>query len=151
MSLADLNEVHELEKKIYPEPWTFSHFQYEVCSSRISYAIIAETELSLMGYAVAWFVEDEVHIANIATVQAYRKRGIANHLMLVIFDEAFKRKVIRVILEVRENNLAAIHLYNKFGFESIGLRKNYYRSSENAIIMQRLLPQPESSIAFGSI
>lgn len=151
MTVEDLDKVYELEKKVYPDPWSFSHFQYEICSNKVSYLIVAESEQLLLGYAVAWFIEDEVHIANIAIDHEYRKLGIASRLIIIFFEEACNRNLYRVFLEVRENNLAAIQLYHKFGFESVGLRRNYYRTGENAIVMQRFLPNmPDSTFAFAS-
>ncbi len=140
MTMADLKEVHKLECQIYPDPWTFSHFCHEVMVNKVSYPLVMEMEPKIIGFAVTWYIQDELHLANIAIDSQYRKFGLASLFMNVIFEEGLKREIIRAFLEVREKNLAAINLYKKFGFEKIGVRRKYYRNGENAIVMQRNLP-----------
>lgn len=145
MTIADLEEVHKLECQIYPDPWTFSHFCHEVMENKVSYTLVMELETKVIGFAVTWFIQDELHLANIAIDPQYRNLGLASLFMNVIFEEGLKRKLIRAFLEVREKNLAAINLYKKFGFEEIGVRRKYYRNGENALVMQRYLPHTHDS------
>ena len=61
---------------------------------------------------------------------------LAQVLMLRAIEDCYKDMIKYITLEVRESNTPAISLYEKFLFESIGMRKNYYQDNgENAIIM----------------
>ena len=72
---------------------------------------------------------------NIVVRKDKRKEGIGTKLLNEIFEIAKKQKAQTITLEVNEKNLPAIKLYQKFGFEQVGLRKKYYHHTDNAIIM----------------
>ncbi len=81
---------------------------------------------------------DEIQVHNIATHPGHRRRGFAASLLEQVIDEAPKQGVRSITLEVRRSNEAAIQLYRRFGFETIGVRPLYY--SENRS------PKPESKV-----
>ena len=146
MQEDDLEAVYELECILFNDPWSFSNFRYEVVRSVVSWPLIAETDYEIVGYAVPWFVTDEMHLANIASSPLYQRQGIAAQLMTVMLDEAMRRSIRLVYLEVRPTNKAAITLYETFGFEKLGIRRRYYRNGEDAILMQRFLPKQNNSM-----
>jgi len=78
---------------------------------------------------------DEVNIMNIVTRKDKRKEGIGSRLLGEIFEIAKQQNAKTITLEVNEKNFPAIQLYQKFGFEPVGLRKKYYHNMDNAIIM----------------
>jgi len=136
---SDVETVHELECLVFEDPWSFSNFRHEVSRSAVSWPLVVEVNNDLVGYAVPWFVVDELHLANIATSPLYLRHGIARQLMIVILEEALRREIRLAYLEVRPTNCSAICLYEKLGFEQIGMRSRYYRNGEDAIVMQRFL------------
>jgi len=90
----------------------------------------------ITGYAGMWMFVDEAHISTIASHPAWRGRGVGELLLLSLMREAERRAAIVVTLEVRVSNTVAQHLYLKYGFEQVGLRKRYYRDNgEDALIM----------------
>ena len=83
-----------------------------------------------------WIIIDEGHITNIAVHTDYRGQGIGNAIVKSLIKIAKENNAIRMTLEVRTTNTAAIDLYKKYGFEVAGLRKNYYfDTGEDALIM----------------
>ena len=78
---------------------------------------------------------DEVNIMNVVVRKDRRQEGIGSKLLNEIFDIAKRQKAQSITLEVNEKNLPAIQLYQKFGFDQVGLRKKYYHNTDNAIIM----------------
>lgn len=88
-----------------------------------------------MGFAGILKIIDEVNIMNIVVRKDKRNEGIGSKLLDEIFKIAKQQKAQSITLEVNENNLPAIKLYQKFGFEQVGLRKKYYRNTDNAVIM----------------
>ena len=151
MCLQDVPKVHDLETKAYKDPWSLSHFRHEITDSTVSWPLIAECGVQLLGYAIVWFVEDELHIANIATAPEQRRKGIASQLLAVILEEGLNRQAQRAYLEVRGSNVAAFQLYKKFKIDLIGTRMRYYSDGEDAILMHRFLrPGFDSNITASS-
>jgi ribosomal-protein-alanine N-acetyltransferase len=87
-------------------------------------------------------VRDEVHISNIAVHPEWRGQGLGALLLLHMLFHALEHEAVVVQLEVRENNVAAQRLYERFGFEKVGRRKKYYRDTgEDALLMDLDLTQ----------
>ena len=86
------------------------------------------------------YVLDEGYVSNVAVDPDCRRMGIADALICEIVSRAKALELSFVTLEVRESNAPARRLYEKHGFENVGLRKNYYDfPKENAILMTLLL------------
>ena len=88
------------------------------------------------GYVGLWYVTDEAHITSIGTREQARRQGIGE-LLVIASRELAQRHGSRVMtLEARVSNHPAHGLYNKYGFEEVGIRKAYYVDNrENAVIM----------------
>jgi ribosomal-protein-alanine acetyltransferase len=85
-------------------------------------------------------VLDEAEVLNVAVRRNKRRRGLAGMLLQTAFDQLRQSGVTRVFLEVRESNLPAIQLYEKYGFTKIGHRSRYYANpAEAAICMEKIL------------
>lgn len=94
----------------------------------------------VVGFGGIMIVADEAELLNIAVTKEYRGKNIASDLMDRLLREANNKDCVRMLLEVRESNDAAQHLYRKKNFAELGVRKNYYDNpTENAIIMERKL------------
>jgi len=136
MSLDDLDNIIEIEKLSFVSPWTKRLFE-ETLISPISSSFIMKKDRETLGYIILYSVADEAHILNIAIHPQYRGKGYASSLIkhvLDYFEE--KRDVHEFFLEVREGNMGAIRLYQRFGFEKIGKRKKYYsETNEDALVM----------------
>ena len=133
MHLSDLDQVYELEKRIFPSPWSKASFRAEINNANSSTWVVSLKE-DVIAYSVAWQVHDELHIANIAVKAKFRKCGIASALLYHLLISGKKKGTIIAHLEVRESNKPAQSLYEKFGFQKIGCRKKYYQT-EDAILM----------------
>ena len=88
----------------------------------------------VLGYLEIRLVDGVVDIMNLFVNEEERKKGIATSLMNEMFE---KEKYSRIMLEVNENNVEAIRLYNKLGFKEISLRNRYY-GEDDAIIMENV-------------
>jgi [ribosomal protein S18]-alanine N-acetyltransferase len=78
------------------------------------------------GFVLTRHVLDEEELLLIAVIPGARQRGVGAALIEHLFTAARTRGVAKIFLEMRRGN-PAIHLYQKFGFEPIGERRNYYR------------------------
>ncbi len=93
----------------------------------------------VVGFLLAWHVADEVHLLDVATLPAFRRRGIALALMDHLLGTARQARARLVVLEVRRGNAGPIALYRRLGFRVTGLRKKYYLDGEDAIEMMLLM------------
>jgi ribosomal-protein-alanine N-acetyltransferase len=139
MSKAHLEGVMEIETASFPSPWTKSMFLDELCSP-LSFQFVASQGQDrhdfILSYIIFWMFREEVHILNLATHPGFRGFGIARSLLLFALDYSYRRGGILYLLEVRRGNRAALHLYEKVGFASWGVRKKYYADTdEDAIVM----------------
>jgi ribosomal-protein-alanine N-acetyltransferase len=81
-----------------------------------------------------------MQINNIAIHPDFRRMGIAEAVMQKILSEIRTERTKFVTLEVRPSNIAARYLYNKLGFDVLGIKENYYHNpSEPALVMGKKL------------
>lgn len=131
-----LDAITAIETASFASPWTAPMLSQEFDLSYSSVWGVFE-DSKLYGFAVVWQYCDEAHITDFAVTPEVRRRGFGKDLLDGIFCDLRKKKTVSVFLEVRESNNAAIELYKKFGFRSIGVRQKYYSdNSEDALVMQ---------------
>jgi ribosomal-protein-alanine N-acetyltransferase len=136
MNENDIDSVFAIEKQGYPFPWSKTLFEQAVQSTK--YSTVIELDGNIVGYGIISFVVGEAELLNLCIDPAYQGKGLANHLLTHLLDYAANIDNHEMFLEVRVSNEAAIHLYDKIGFNEIGRRKNYYPTvggKEDAILM----------------
>ena len=90
----------------------------------------------IVGFLGTWYMHDEAHIVSVGVRSDYRGFGIGELLLIGAIEQAQKRRMRAVTLEVRISNHVAQNLYKKYGFEKMGVRKGYYSDNrEDALIM----------------
>lgn len=136
MTEGHLPQVAALEKVCFPaDPWSERLFRAALDSSGTTILLAEGTDGSLLGYAVLYTVLDEGNLDNIAVAPERRRLGVADALLAALLRRE-RGHLSRLMLEVRPSNTPAIALYRKYGFEAVGLRKNYYEDPrEDAILM----------------
>ena len=126
-------EVAEIERRVYPTPWSEQVFREELSASHRLY-LVALVDGEVVGYGGMMLVSDEAHITTVVTLPERRRERVATRLMLRLASEGVKRGTRSLTLEVRSSNKAAQALYRRFGMAPVGVRKKYY-VSEDALIM----------------
>jgi len=141
VTLAPMNESHideilAIEDAVFDAPWTREMFRQEVRGVFGSYATVALHDGSVVGYQIAWFIEEEVHLVNIAVDNGHQASGIGALLLRHLIEEAISRHKAIITLEVRASNQTAQSFYHRFFFRTIGVRKGYYSDNrEDALLM----------------
>jgi len=137
LSNAHLDEIMQIEALSYGEHhWSRDSFVSEIKSPISQYLCALNEQGKTMGYMGMWKVIDEAHITTLAIHPDYRNKGVAQALVISSVENCLEAKIKYITLEVRKSNNAAISLYEKFGFKSLGVRKNYYQDNgEDALIM----------------
>jgi len=135
MQSSDVEEVAELDKKCFPTPWSVSAYATEV-QNLSAYYVVARAEGSILGFAGMWLIMDEAHITTLGVDPECRGRKIGERMLVELLDEAFHRGARRATLEVRKQNTVAQKLYEKYGFQTVAVRKAYYAdNNEDALVM----------------
>ncbi|MBR5261777.1 MAG: ribosomal protein S18-alanine N-acetyltransferase [Oscillospiraceae bacterium] len=133
-----LDMLEEIEKECFSEPWNRDALRWQMSGNNIFLAAVQNGEV--MGYIGMMTVLDEGYIGNVAVTGKYRRMGVAKQLIRALEARCREMQMSFMTLEVRESNIPAISLYASFGFEEVGVRKNYYdKPRENAILMTRNL------------
>ncbi len=135
MTLADLDEVMEIERDSFAYPWSSRFFlqEFQVACAR---SVLAVINGRIAGYILFWVLSNEVDIHNLAVRGEFRRRGIGKLLLREVVAEAMRQFSARVRLEVRKSNMAAQRLYESVGFAATGIRKGYYSDDgEDALVM----------------
>ena len=137
MTADDIEDVVKIEADAHGEHhWSTSSFYDELNNNLAKYYCAKTSDGELVGYAGTWHIIDEGHITTIAVANDYRRNHIGETLIVKILEDCFKDNIKYLTLEVRVSNQAAIGLYSKYGFNSLGTRKHYYQdNNEDALIM----------------
>lgn len=137
MTTEDIEEVVKIEEEAYGEHhWSKSSFYDEMQNNLAKYYCARTSTGEIAGYAGTWHIIDEGHITTIAVKNNYKRQHIGESLIVKILDDCYKEGIKYLTLEVRVSNTAAIGLYTKYGFNSLGTRKGYYQdNNEDALIM----------------
>lgn len=135
MTKEDCAQVAELEKKIFSQPWSEQGF-CDAIDMEQNIFLVAEEAGEVWGYIGMYQSLDEGEITNVAVAPEQRNTGIGWMLMQEALEKAKQQGIVQIVLEVRVSNASAIHLYEKCGFVSCGIRKGFYDfPKEDACIM----------------
>ena len=137
MDRGHVDQIAELERACFSTPWSETQLEDALYNDNACFIVAEDGEGGVLGYAGLTTVLDEGYINNIAVEEHARKHGVASAL-LDCFVRFAAVNLAFLTLEVRKSNAAAISLYEKFGFQQVGLRKGFYsHPREDAIIMTR--------------
>jgi ribosomal-protein-alanine N-acetyltransferase len=135
MTPEDVVQVHKVEEACFSVPWSLENFE-RIFRYKENYYLTAWDGDAIVGFIGLMAVAGEGDITNVAVLPSHRKQGIGDRLVKSMIDLAKEKEISKIMLEVRSSNEAAIHLYEKYGFEFLCIRKNYYQKpTEDANIM----------------
>lgn len=136
MTKEHLNQIKDILEEQFDEFWNENVLKSELENRLSTYIVAIDEQNKVVGYAGIWKpTEDEAHITNIVTRKENRQHKIATNMLEELIKIAKSQKLKTITLEVNVNNTPAIHLYQKYQFEQIGIRKKYYSNIDDALIM----------------
>ena len=135
----DLGAIVDLDASTFSSPWTRPMYQQFLSNHEVARVCVARARApGLLGYCSYMLVVDEIHINNLAVLDAWRGRGIGSALIEYVVEACARRGARSATLEVRRSNLAARRLYARAGFLEEGVRRNYYTAPvEDALVLWR--------------
>jgi ribosomal-protein-alanine N-acetyltransferase len=135
MTEEDIEQVSEIEKATFSLPWSAQAFKDSINRTDTIYLVACEED-TIVGYCGLWNIVNEGNINNVAVALKYRGQQIGFKMLTKLIELGNEQNIEAYTLEVRKSNEAAIKLYQKLGFNNVGIRKNFYDNpKEDAIIM----------------
>jgi len=110
MRKEDLDQVMEIEERSFSDPWNKSFFSQDIDNESALPLVVKEGD-KVVGYVCLWKILDEIQISNIAVSPESRRRGLAQRMMKSVLETAERENCIRITLDVRISNQAAINLH----------------------------------------
>jgi len=138
MESRDLAEIHEIELELFSDSsWSLEQFRSELDQVPVTrHYVVATVADKVVGYAGLCALPPDVDVQTIAVTTEHHRQGIGTALFEALLEESIARGCSRMMLEVRHDNAPAIEMYQKYGFEKIAHRANYYGTGLDAIIME---------------
>ncbi|MEY4137590.1 MAG: hypothetical protein RL205_1718 [Actinomycetota bacterium] len=141
MRWPDIEAVQAIEESVFTvDPWSTEQFWGELAQPTREY-VVAVDESGILGYAGAYLLPPDSDVQTIAVSGRAQGRGIGRLLLDELIAIAVRHECSQLLLEVRSDNDSALSMYERFGFERISMRRDYYASGVDALIM-RLRPLP---------
>ena len=161
MTADDIEQVMDIERESFPSMWPQTAYRRELQNKLARYIVLSEVPPStgqngagmwgtlrklvvsehpeherLLGFIGAWLMGGEAHVVTVAVRESHRRNGIGERLLIACIELAVDADQDSMTLEVRKSNDAAQRLYEKYGFDRIGLRVRYYTdNNEDAVVM----------------
>ena len=150
MTPVDLNQVCVIENAIHRMPWHYDIFHHCLwLNYRCRVLVLPQMPNdTIIGYCISRVIENQCHILNLGIERSHQRMGYAHQLLDEIISVMERdHSIHKFILEVRPSNLAAINLYEQYGFQKTGVKAGYYMdatSAEDALVLTRLITRPSS-------
>lgn len=137
MTLEHLENIKDVLNSEFDDFWNYNILKEELNSQNSCY-IVALLNNEIVGFAGIKFIVNEADIMNIVTKKTFRNKGIGKLLLENLIQLSKSLNLTSITLEVNEENAPAIHLYKKFGFEILGIRKKYYKNADGIIMTKKI-------------
>ncbi|MDN6858698.1 ribosomal protein S18-alanine N-acetyltransferase [Pseudomonas sp. CAN2814] len=135
MTEADLDAVLKIEYAAFSHPWTRGTFTDGLKSYECWVMFEGSQQV---GHGVIQLILDEAHLLNITVKPESQGRGLGLALLEHLMKRAHEKGGVECFLEVRASNGPAYRLYERYGFNEIGRRRDYYPAvggREDALVM----------------
>ena len=140
ISPKDIYEIVSLHGLCFETGWDKNFIESLMDNPNI-YAILYEYDHKITGFMIASVIFPEAEIYTICVRPDMQNQGFASKILNYFLDDCEQKQVQSTYLDVRHDNHAAIYLYEKFGFKTISVRKNYYSVGTefyDAVIMTKI-------------
>ena len=136
MQGTDIDLVVKNERRSYTHPWSQSIF--EDCMTNGNGCWVLGVSGHIIGHGILSFGAGEAHLLNVCVNPDYQGNGYGRELVEHLIKQARSRAATRMFLEVRLSNQIAYRLYEKLGFNEVGVREDYYPAftgREDAVVL----------------
>ena len=138
MQLTDLPDVLRNERRGYTHPWTEGIFRDCLRNGQECWLLMCSDQN--VGHGILSVAAGESHLLNVCVHPDFQGHGFGRILVEHLLERARTGEASTIFLEVRPSNVAACELYDKLGFNEVGVRENYYPSyvgREDALVLAK--------------
>jgi ribosomal-protein-alanine N-acetyltransferase len=136
MIRRDMPEVLQAEQLSFEYAWTEEDF-LRCLRQRNCIGMVAEHEDRVVGFMIYELHKSRLHILNFAVEARYRRSGVGSHMVSKLIGKLSTQRRNRILLEVRETNLAAQLFFRTSGFKAVSVLREFYEDTpEDAYLMQ---------------
>jgi ribosomal-protein-alanine N-acetyltransferase len=138
----DIPVLVSLDKELFPySPWSAGQYREEITAPTRHFIVALDEGQNIVGYAGVFAPGGaEADILTVGVIAQHRGQGIARQLMAGITKWAIAQGSIAMMLEVKTDNAAAISLYESLEYSKLNIRKDYFGSGLDALVMRKELP-----------
>lgn len=137
MTVSDARAAAGLERECFSMPWSENAFIDTLANENALYLAAEDEKGELVGMCGVLNILGEGDVSNVAVKDSFRRHGVAERMMAELIRQGKERGITAFFLEVRPSNEAAVRLYEKSGFVTVGRRKRFYeKPAEDALIMK---------------
>lgn len=138
----DIPVLVSLDKELFPySPWSAGQYREEISAPTRLFVVALDDARRVIGYAGVFAPGGaEADVLTVGVVPQHRGQGIARELMAGITKWAIDQGSIAMMLEVKTDNVAAISMYESLGYSKLNVRKDYFGSGLDALVMRKELP-----------
>ena len=124
----DIDAVLAIEQALFPDAWSVGTFWAELAGVPVTrHYVVAQEGDEVVGYAGLFAAGHQADVQTLAVSAGHQGKGLGATLLSALLEEASRRQCAEVLLDVRVDNEAALHLYESAGFERISVRRGYYQ------------------------
>jgi len=147
MIRRDMPEVIAIENESFEFPWLEEDF-IRCLRQRNCIGMVAEHDDRVVGVMIYELHSTRIHVLNFAVASDYRRRGVGSQMVAKLIAKLSSQRRSRIVLEVRETNLAAQLFFRENGFRAVSVLRTYYEDTpEDAYLMQyRYRPEKPAAV-----
>ncbi len=136
MIRRDMMEVLEIENQSFEFPWSEDDF-IRCLRQRNCIGMVAEHDERVAGFMIYELHRNRLHILNFAVAAEFRRKGVGHQMVEKLIGKLSSQRRNRIMLEVRETNLAAQLFFRDLGFRAVSVLRDFYvDTTEDAYLMQ---------------
>ncbi len=143
MIRRDMPEVLDIENRCFEFPWSEEDF-VRCLRQRNCIGMVAEYDERVVGFMIYELHKNRLHILNFSVHPDFHRRGVGHAMVGKLISKLSHQRRNRILLEVRETNLAAQLFFRSEGFRAVSVLRDFYDDTvEDAYLMQyRYVPSP---------
>ena len=144
MIRRDMAEVLEIESEGFEFPWCEDDF-IRCLRQRNCIGMVAEVDDRVVGFMIYELHKTRLHLLNFAVAGPFRRQGVGTQMLAKLIGKLSSQRRTRILLEVRETNLAAQLFFRELSFRAVSVLRDFYEdTTEDAYLMQYRYRPPES-------
>ncbi len=147
MIRRDMPEVLDIEKNSFEFPWSEEDF-IRCLRQRNCIGMVAEYDERVVGFMIYELHKNQLHVLNFSVRPDARRRGVGQQMINKLVGKLSQQRRNRIVLEIRETNLAAQLFFRKSDFRAVSVLRDYYDdTTEDAYVMQYRYKEDAEALA----